>query len=209
EYSFERKYHMDQHLQETILNRRSIYAIGKDSPVSDEKIEEMVAFAIKHTPTAFNSQTGRVVLLLGKEHEALWDLTEAELRKVSSQTDFTATEQKMAAFKNGYGTVLFFEDNDVVKGLQEKFPGYADKFPDYALQSSGILQYIIWTTFAKEGLGATVQHYSPVIDQPAQEKWDIPENWQLIAQMPFGNVLNEAGEKEFAAVEDRLKVFKA
>ncbi|HIS29031.1 MAG TPA: nitroreductase family protein [Candidatus Avamphibacillus intestinigallinarum] len=200
---------MDQHLQETILNRRSIYAIGKDSPVSDEKIEEMVAFAIKHTPTAFNSQTGRVVLLLGKEHEALWDLTEAELRKVSSQTDFTATEQKMAAFKNGYGTVLFFEDNDVVKGLQEKFPGYADKFPDYALQSSGILQYIIWTTFAKEGLGATVQHYSPVIDQPVQEKWDIPENWQLIAQMPFGNVLNEAGEKEFAAVEDRLKVFKA
>lgn len=200
---------MDQHLQETILNRRSIYAIGKDSPISDEKIEEMVAFAIKHTPTAFNSQTGRVVLLLGKEHEALWDLTEAELRKVSSQTDFTATEQKMAAFKNGYGTVLFFEDNDVVKGLQEKFPGYADKFPDYALQSSGILQYIIWTTFAKEGLGATVQHYSPVIDQPVQEKWDIPENWQLIAQMPFGNVLNEAGEKEFAAVEDRLKVFKA
>ena len=200
---------MDQHLQETILNRRSIYAIGKDSPVSDEKIEEMVAFAIKHTPTAFNSQTGRVVLLLGKEHEALWDLTEAELRKVSSQTDFTATEQKMAAFKNGYGTVLFFEDNDVVKGLQEKFPGYADKFPDYALQSSGILQYIIWTTFAKEGLGATVQHYSPVIDQPVQEKWNIPENWQLIAQMPFGNVLNEAGEKEFAAVEDRLKVFKA
>ena len=200
---------MDQHLQETILNRRSIYAIGKDSPVSDEKIEEMVAFAIKHTPTAFNSQTGRVVLLLGKEHEALWDLTEAELRKVSSQTDFTATEQKMAAFKNGYGTVLFFEDNDVVKGLQEKFPGYADKFPDYALQSSGILQYIIWTTFSKEGLGATVQHYSPVIDQPVQEKWDIPENWQLIAQMPFGNVLNEAGEKEFAAVEDRLKVFKA
>lgn len=200
---------MNQHLQETLLNRRSIYAIGKESPISDEKIQEIVEFAINHTPTAFNSQTGRVVLLLGAEHEALWDLTEAELRKVSSQADFTSTEQKMAAFKNGYGTVLFFEDNDVVEGLQEKFPGYADKFPDYALQSSGILQYIIWTAFAKEGLGATVQHYSPVIDKPVQEKWDIPGNWQLVAQMPFGNVLKDAGEKEFASMDDRLKVFKS
>ncbi len=43
---------------------------------------------------------------------------------------FPNTQNKLAGFKNGYGTVLFFKDTDVVKGLQKQFELYADNFPD-------------------------------------------------------------------------------
>ena len=47
-----------------IEDRRSIYAISKEQVVSDEKIQEVIYHAVKHTPSAFNSQSARVVVLL-------------------------------------------------------------------------------------------------------------------------------------------------
>lgn len=199
---------MNLTLEEAIKNRRSIYGISNEAIATDEKIQEIIAFAVANAPTAFNSQSARVVLLLDGEHRAFWDMTTDELKKMSGDRDFTATEQKMQAFANGYGTVLFYEDKNVVKGLQEQFPSYSEKFPDYALQSSGMLQYIVWTTLASVGFGATLQHYNPIVDAPVQAKWDIPENWELIAQMPFGKVIAPAGEKQTQPLEERIKVFK-
>ena len=40
-----------------IEDRRSIYAISKEQVVSDEKIQEVIYHAVKHTPSAFNSQS--------------------------------------------------------------------------------------------------------------------------------------------------------
>ncbi len=151
----------EQDFYTAVKERRSIYGISKESPISDEKIEEVVAHAIKHAPTAFNSQSGRVVLLLGENHDKLWNITESALRELVPEDQFEPTAQKMEAFRSGYGTVLFFEDTNVVKGLQEQFPPYADKFPEYAQQSSGMLQYIVWTALELEGFGATLQHYQP------------------------------------------------
>ena len=47
-----------------------------------------------------------------------------------------------------------------------------------------------------------------MIDEEVRKNWNLPESWQLIAQMPFGSVLAPAGEKEFGKIEDRLKIFK-
>jgi predicted oxidoreductase (fatty acid repression mutant protein) len=41
-----------------------------------------------------------------------------------------------------------------------------------------------------------------------QQEWNIPENWKLVAQMPFGKQLAAPGEKEYSDVEARYKVFK-
>ena len=199
---------MNLTLEEAIKNRRSIYGISNEVVATDEKIQEIIEFAVTNAPTAFNSQSGRVVLLLDKEHKAFWDLTTDALKKISDEKDFSQTEQKMQAFAAGYGTVLFFEDKKVVEGLQEQFPSYSEKFPDYALQSSGMLQYIVWTSLASEGFGATLQHYNPLVDAAVQTKWDIPANWELVAQMPFGKVVAPAGEKQIQPLEERIKVFK-
>ncbi|WP_153731748.1 nitroreductase family protein [Sporosarcina obsidiansis] len=199
---------MTKSFAEAVENRRSIYAISEESLISDERIEELVSHAIKHTPSAFNSQTGRVVVLLGEKSKRLWQITEDTLRKIVPAENFDSTAQRMAAFGGGYGTILFFEDIAVIESMQNQFEAYKENFPVWSLQSSGMLQFVIWTALEAEGFGASLQHYNPLIDEDVKKEWDLPSSWKLLAQMPFGRPLMAAGEKEFQPVEDRLKVIK-
>ena len=59
---------------EAVEKRRSIYALGKEEVVSRERVKEIVDFAVKHAPSPFNSQSGRVVLLFGKESSKFKEL---------------------------------------------------------------------------------------------------------------------------------------
>ena len=43
-----------------LKERRSYYGISKEVQVSDERIKEIVEFAVKHTPSSFNSQSARL-----------------------------------------------------------------------------------------------------------------------------------------------------
>lgn len=45
---------------EAVKARRSIYTIGSESTIPDEKIEEIIATAVKHAPSSFNIQSSRV-----------------------------------------------------------------------------------------------------------------------------------------------------
>ncbi|MGE7607228.1 nitroreductase family protein [Peribacillus frigoritolerans] len=191
-----------------IKERRSYYGINKEVAVSDEKIKEIVEFAVKHTPSAFNSQSSRLVVLTGSAHDKLWDITTQALKKAVGEGDFSGTQQKMDSFKAGYGSILFFEDESVVKSLQEQFATYADNFPIWSQQTSGMHQLVVWTALEAEGLGATLQHYNPLIDDEVKKEWNVPSNWKLIAQMPFGNPTAQPGDKEFKPLEDRIKFYK-
>ncbi|WP_249711726.1 nitroreductase family protein [Bacillus cereus] len=191
-----------------LKERRTYYGINKEVQVSDEKIKEIVEFAVKYTPSAFNSQTARVVVLFDEAHNKLWDITTETLRKVVGDGDFSGTQQKMDSFKAGYGTVLFFEDESIVKSLQEKFAAYAENFPIWSHQASGMHQLVVWTGLEAEGLGASLQHYNPLIDDEVKAEWNVPANWKLIAQMPFGNPTAAPGEKEFQPLEERVKFHK-
>ncbi|WP_340008724.1 nitroreductase family protein [Paenibacillus sp. FSL K6-0276] len=199
---------MSNNFFEAVKGRRSIYAISKESTVTDAQIIEIVEQAVLHSPTSFNSQSSRAVVLLGEQHDKLWDITTETLRKIVPAEQFEGTAQKLASFKGGYGSVLFFEDQTVVKNLQENFALYAENFPVWSNQSSGILQFVVWTALSEVGLGASLQHYNPLIDDKVKEAWGIPQEWKLIAQMPFGKTVTPAGEKQFQPVEDRVKVFK-
>lgn len=191
-----------------IKERRSYYGISKDVQVSENRIKEIVEFAVKYTPSAFNSQTARLVVLTGEAHNKLWDITTNTLKNVMGDRDFSATQQKMESFKAGYGTVLFFEDESIVKSLQEQFVPYADNFPIWSNQASGMHQLVVWSALEAEGLGASLQHYNPLIDNEVKEEWNIPESWKLIAQMPFGQPTSLPGEKEFQPLENRVKFYK-
>lgn len=194
---------------EAVKNRRTYYGISKESPISDSKVQEIVSEAVKHAPSAFNSQSARVVILLGAQHDRLWDITKEELKKIVPAEAFQATEDKInGAFKSGYGSVLFFEDSAVIEGLQQSFPLYKDAFPVFSSHSSGMLQYVVWTALEDEGLGCSLQHYSPVIDEAVQKEWNIPASWKMVAQMPFGKPTAPAGDKEFQPIEQRVKVYK-
>ncbi|MGQ3481460.1 nitroreductase family protein [Paenibacillus sp. TY11] len=192
-----------------LKERRSYYGISKEQVISDQRIQEIVEEAVKYTPTSFNSQTSRAVVLLGEHHDKLWNITEDILREVvGNEEQFKSTAEKMNGFRSGYGTVLFFEDNNVVAGLQQQFEAYADNFPIWSNQSNGMLQLVVWTALEQEGLGASLQHYNPLIDEKVKNEWNIPEHWKLIAEMPFGKPTFQPGEKEFQPVEERVKTFK-
>lgn len=195
--------------KEALESRRTYYAISNESPVSDKEIKEVINFAVKHVPSSFNSQSTRVVLLLGEHHKKLWNITKDILRKIVPAEAFKGTEAKIdAAFLSGYATILYFEDQDVIKELQEMFPTYADNFPIWSQQTSGMHQLAIWTMLEELGFGVNLQHYNPLIDESVAKEWNIPASWKLIAEMPFGTPIDGPGEKEFKPLEDRIKVFE-
>lgn len=201
---------MERNLKEALKHRRTYYAIGNKSLISDQEIEQIIDFAVLHTPSAFNSQAGRVVLLLGGEHKKLWEFVKDVLKKKVPAAAFAATEFKIEkSFVSGYGTVLFFEDQAVVEGLQKAFPLYQDKFPEWSLQSSGMLQLEVWTMLEDAGFGASVQHYNPLIDEMVIQTWKLPATWRLVAQMPFGLPLEPPGKKDFKSLDERVKKFRS
>lgn len=200
---------MDRNLKEALLHRRSYYALSPESPVSDAQIEQIVRFAVKHIPSAFNSQSARLVLLLHEHHDTLWKIVKRALRAVVPDDAFARTEEKIdRSFASGYGTVLFFEDTKVVRDLQQRFPLYAGNFPVWSEHTSAMHQIAVWTMLEDAGFGASLQHYNPLIDQEVHERWSLPGEWRLIAQMPFGLPAGEPGEKTFCPVDARIRIFR-
>ncbi len=188
--------------------RRTIYALGKALPLAEDAVVQLIQDAIRQAPSAFNSQSSRALILLGNEHNKFWELVREQLRKIVPAESFHATSDKIDGFAAAAGSVLFFEDQNVVTGLQEQFAAYADNFPVWSEHSSGIAQYAVWLALAEKGIGANLQHYNPLIDSDVQKTWNIPANWKLRAHMNFGSVQAPAGDKTYIEDEKRFIVAK-
>ncbi|KAL6920698.1 hypothetical protein ACHAPO_004621 [Fusarium lateritium] len=196
-------------LIELAKNRRSYYALSKNLPIATQRITEIVNQTTLESPSSFNSQTNRVVVLYGAEHDKLWDITSDALRAIVPAESWEATAKRVSGFKAAAGTVLFYVDNATIQTFQGKFAIYADRFEPWAVQSAAIQQYLLWTALEAEGLGANLQHYNPLIDEKVAETWKIPSTWTLNAQLVFGAKEGEAGPKTYAPLEERVKVFGA
>ena len=190
-----------------IKQRRTIYAIGKNVTLENSKIESVIQEAVKHSPSSFNSLTSRVVTLFGQSHDKFWDIVLETLRKIVPAAAFEGTSGKIASFKAGHATVLFYEDQDVVKSLQEQFALYADNFPVWSEHSTAIAQFAVWTALAEHNIGASLQHYNPIVDEEVASTFDIPANWKLRAQLVLGSIEAGAGEKTYIDDAVRFKTF--
>ncbi|KAK9241109.1 Nitroreductase-like protein [Lipomyces kononenkoae] len=191
---------------DAVRARRTYYQLLNKSPIPDSRIVDLVNDAILHTPSSFNSQSTRLVLLLKKDHEKLWDITKDTLKAVVPPDAFAATNQKLNGFQNAYGTVLFFEDPAPIKNLQQKFATYADRFPVWSEHTSAMHQFFLWTALEDEGFGANLQHYNPLIDERVKEEWNIPVDWQLKAQLVFGTPAAEPTDKTHQPQQERVFV---
>ncbi|OTN89313.1 nitroreductase [Enterococcus sp. 7E2_DIV0204] len=192
---------------QALKKRRSIYSLGDNLPQSHEEITAFVKEIVRESPTSFNSQTQRVVFLFDDAHKKLWSMTEEALKPLTPAEAFPNTQAKLQSFAAGTGTLLFFEDMDIVKNLQEQFELYADNFPVWSEQASGLTQANVWTALAQKNIGANLQHYNPVIDEAVAKEWSIPSNWKLRAQLVFGSIEAEAGEKEYMEDSARFLEF--
>jgi uncharacterized protein len=178
--------------------RRSQYALGKDLPVPEARIREIVEGAILEAPSSYNSQSARIIMLSGDIHDSLWDFLMGKMQP--------GMKAMLEGFKAAHGSILFFEDQETVARLQAEHPRNAEVFPVFSLQSSGMLQYAVWTALAHESVGASVQHFVKFTEEWARGKGIAPETWKSISQMVYGGILRPAGEKTRLPLEERLKV---
>ncbi len=195
--------------EEIFERRRSYYVLTPESPISDAQIEELLRFVLKNTPSAFNSQSTRLVLLLHEHHAKLWRIVKRTLRAAVSEEEFARAAEKVdRSFAAGYGTVLFYEDTTVIRSMQQRFPLYAGNFPAWSEHTSAMHQLTTWSLLENVGFGASLQHYNPLIDKDVQAEWHLPEEWRLIAQMPFGLPAAPPSDKTFEPLEARMRVFR-
>ena len=191
-----------------VQKRRSIYHLNNKTDVSVKKIIETIQTCLKHTPSAFNSQTSRIILLINEPYLAFWSSTNNTLKKITPPEKFNQTKEKIDSFKQGIGTILFFEEQHTILALEEKFPLYKENFQIWSQQASGMLQYAIWLGLSELNLGANLQHYNPLVDEYVHQTFNAPTSWKLVAQMNFGGIQKEADEKSFLDLSKRFHVFK-
>lgn len=192
-----------------IEQRRTIYALAKNVKQTPEYLTDLIQRTIRESPSSFNSQSSRAVILFNAEHEKFWNFVKKELQAYATDEVAAAkTEAKMDSFAAGLGTILFFEDMSVVEDLQTRFALYAENFPIWAEHSTAMAQFATWTALHTEGLGASLQHYNPIVDEQVHNEWDIPKNWKLRAQLVFGSIEAEAKEKTYIENAERFKVFQ-
>ena len=192
-----------------IEQRRTIYALAKNVEQTPEYLTDLIQRTIRESPSSFNSQSSRAVILFNAEHEKFWNFVKKELQTYATDEVAAAkTAAKMDSFAAGLGTILFFEDMSVVEDLQTRFALYAENFPIWAEHSTAMAQFATWIALHTEGLGASLQHYNPIVDEQVHNEWDIPKNWKLRAQLVFGSIEAEAKEKTYIENAERFKVFQ-
>ncbi len=198
-----------QEVWEAVERRRSMYHLGSDIPFTEEEITELVTHSIWFAPSPNNCQSARVIILFGEQHKKFWNLVKEVFKPTLSPEQYGHLDKKIdARFAPGYGTILFFEDQKTVERMQKENPLYEGRYQRWSNQSSGMLQYSVWMSLEANGLGASLQHYQPPIVPRIRAEWNIPEEWEFISQMPFGNVTAPPDEKTFLPIEQRLKVYK-
>ncbi|KAJ9144225.1 Nitroreductase-like [Pleurostoma richardsiae] len=199
---------------EAAQKRRSIRALESKTTVPDSTIVRLAEAAILTVPSAFDSQSTRLTVVFGDDHKKLWSIAADALRaKIGEERWNKGVKDRIADFANGYGTIMFWDDQSCAAAMKEHAPDiYKDKTEEWVQQSNGMHQYYLWTALEALGLGVNLQHYNPLIDAEVQKTWSVPWNWKLKAQMVFG-VPKEGsapGEKsQKLPLEQRLQVFGA
>jgi hypothetical protein len=194
--------------QEAVTNRRSIYKLGRNIPVLQSQIIAAIERMVKDVPSPFNMQSARVVVTMLDHHENVWHITKSALKSVVPADKFAETEAKIDSFEAAYGTILFFESSNMIKAMQDQFPTYKHNFPGWAMQANGMLQFAIWTALEDLGLGVNIQHYNPLIDEDIKKIFDLPESWDLVAQMVFGEKLEDPPTPPKVPTGTRVKIFR-
>lgn len=193
-------------LTELVKNRRSQYVIGNNTDLTNEEIVERITEIARDVPSAANSQTTRIAFVFGDKNVELWDHI-LEVQKDVLQGDmWERMSGVMEGAKNAVGTILFFEDLEAVKEM----PTSPSRVEIYKQNNNANVQYAVWLALTEMNLGGSLQHmnvgYQQGFDKSVKELLGLPEHWEMQAQMPFGSIEGENGEKEYIADSERVVV---
>ncbi|KAH9204532.1 Nitroreductase-like protein [Leptodontidium sp. 2 PMI_412] len=198
---------MSEKFLEVLKARRTYYSITSKSPTPDARILEIASDVIKHSPSSFNCQSTRYVILLRDEHVRFWEIAKECFKATMSEADYHTYQGKLTGRQNGYGTILLFEDLTTIHEFQAKFPRFKYHLNDFSEANNAIQAFNLWTALHLEGFGCNLQHVNPTVDQRVISEWNIPGSWSLKAQLVFGLPAGDPPhEKTFKSTEERILV---
>ncbi len=76
------------------------------------------------------------------------------------------------------------------------------------LKQMPCINFAIWTALATKGIGASLQHYNPLVDEMTSNEFNIPKSWKLIARNAIGYIVKLLVKKHLNPVEDRFVIKK-
>ncbi|KAJ5573865.1 uncharacterized protein N7459_008292 [Penicillium hispanicum] len=201
---------------EAVKHRRTVYGVTDKISVSDDRIVEIVNEVIQTMPSAYNMQSTRILVTLGKEHTKFWDTILASAKpfvvEKHGEEAWPRYEERFSMFRNAYGTISVLEDHTAIEKVQEKFSQHPiTAYEGYAEHSNAMHQITLWTALELEGLGASLQHshYVPGVEDGLRSAFSIPPSWALKAEIVFGALPGDmppVPEKE--PVSTTVKVLK-
>ena len=147
---------------DALKKRRTQYALGRNLSCP----EELIALVRTRSSTALVVQLAKLAragAVRRRKREALGSGHRSRAQGRPGRR-LRQDRSQLKSFAAGAGTILFFEDQDVVRSLQEKFALYADNFPVWSEQAGGMAQLSVWAALANAGVGASLQHYNPLVD---------------------------------------------
>ena len=210
DFKFSKKNKLNDDLELTFIDqlkkRRSIYALGKRVHYSQAYLCEIIQEAVRSCPSAYDSQSTRIAVLFADSHHQFWEIVKQVQRQHVPEHIYEGVELKLNQCAEAYGTILFYEDQSVIQQLQKKMPLNSEDFPAWSEQTSGMAQFAVWATLADSGLGASLQHYNPLINEKVAEHFDIDKNWLLRAQLCFGSIEQTVEEKLQQLDQYRFKI---
>lgn len=193
--------------KDLLEKRRTIYALGNNTAHSQEEITEAIRHAVQMSPSASNSQTTRAIVLFGDANVKLWNHIYEVQEGVLPEAMWNMLSGVMEnARDKAVGTVLFFEDREAVEAM----PTSEATREAFKQNNTGIAQYAVWLRLAEMDLGASLQHfnigYEQGFDKAVRDMFNLPDSYEMIAQMPFGSIEQPAGDKEFVDPNKRVQV---
>ncbi len=193
---------------DTLKKRRSVYNLNNNLTIPEDTLIQNIEQILLESPTAFHMQSPYILILMNEEHEKLWSITTNVLKQIVPSDKFKSTQDKMDMFSKAKGTILFFDNTDIIEQLKNDYPLYKDSFDTHAAHGMGILQANVWNYLAEENIGANLQHYNPLIDDEVKSEWDIPKSYQLTGQLVFGGIVEIDEPKEKIPGSLRMNIFK-
>ncbi len=191
----------------SIEKRRTHFTIEKAPNLDEDALINDIKGVVNHSPSPFNTQHQTVYVALNEYHDKVWDIIIDSIQSTTSSKRYEKLKDKIEGFKEGHGTILFFDNTLHIEDLKQRFSKVKDRFETWMHQAQGMTQINVWNLMGKYDLVASLQHYNPKIDDKIKKLFNIPSFMTLQAQMPFGKQKGPLKGKDFKPIEDRFKVF--
>ena len=96
-------------LIDILRKRRSIYNISNNLPIDVMQVKNLITEAVKIAPSAFNSQSARIVVLLNENHLKFWNIVLENLKKLLLKKTLKQHKNVLTIFPKGMEQFCFLK----------------------------------------------------------------------------------------------------